>query len=204
MLANPVTKNHIKQLKQQASVCNCYCTEASQEPLRREYVNRGFVPIANLSLSKKGLANVHDYLKQRNRSGRDKLLTDNGELRAVHGYDGDLVPEFISKLASIATTLIGCESVYMLQFQISSKAPSRSKNDMRKPHRDFDLWEKGDGIKQPRACVFHVFLSENRKENGPLFLCDGANPPFLTKKNTHTHTHNKTGIILLVELIFFI
>ena len=91
------------------------------------------------------------------------------------GYDAEWHQPLMEKLASRALDLIGCDSVYVFQFCVNSKAPSAGTTEGKWAlYRDYDFWHGMDGMPTTRAVVMHVLAAEHTATNGPVAFVDGS------------------------------
>lgn len=126
------------------------------------------------------VAEVEQYIAARVRDGHEGNIYDGKDrLRAVHGYDkrSGMLGELMERFAGISKALLDCEHVYVYQFRVNVKNGTGNRADTHgswKPHRDFDYWQKMDGMREPRAVIFHMLVNEHHAENGPLEVCPGT------------------------------
>ena len=139
---------------------------------QQHYEAQGFARL-NLKANPAELDALEAYLASRVLERHPGNIFDSeGNLRAVHGYESGLVSTLMARLADQAKILLGCRSVYLYQFRINSKHPSRQERGGWEPHRDYDFWQRMDGLLSPRLVIFHVFLTEQTSNNGAVILCD--------------------------------
>lgn len=126
------------------------------------------------------VAEVRDYIARRIDSQHDGNIYDEAHNpRALHGYDegSDMLSLLMNKFAEIAKNILHCKHVYVYQFRVNLKHPTKDKKRPTggwKPHRDFDYWQRLDGMLQPQAVIFHLLVDEHNRRNGPLELCPGS------------------------------
>jgi len=126
------------------------------------------------------VAEVQSYIAGRVKEGHEGNIYDNhGRLRALHGYsrESGMLAALMSRLAGIAKALLECEAVYVYQFRVNVKNGVPDAHDTTgswKPHRDFDYWRNMDGMREPRAVIFHMLVNEHHDDNGPLEVCPGT------------------------------
>jgi ectoine hydroxylase len=101
------------------------------------------------------------------------VVDDEGQLRAVHGYSPGWNPSLMNSLASRALSFLGCDSVYVYQFRVNIKTPSKTAGSW-SLHRDFDFWHGMDGMPTTDAVAFHILVSEHTDTNGPVVFVDGS------------------------------
>ncbi len=151
--------------------------EADNEPWmawKQHYEAQGFAPLEFKAESAE-LADFDAYIASRVQAQHPgNIFDDEGNLRAVHGYERGLISTLMAKLANQAKGLLDCRSVYLYQFRVNSKHPSQQGRGGWAPHRDYDFWQRMDGLPLPRLVVFHIFLTEQTSDNGALVLCDGS------------------------------
>lgn len=141
--------------------------------IKETYAREGFA-LLDKPASQAELGEIERYLDLRiadNHPGN--VLDSEGNCRAVHGLDEGFCPSLMNRLGAQACELIGCESVYVFQFRINTKFPSKSgSSGAWVPHRDFDFWHHMDGMPHPRAVLMHLCVNEHTEANGPVFCCD--------------------------------
>ncbi|WP_176308617.1 phytanoyl-CoA dioxygenase family protein [Micromonospora sp. NBS 11-29] len=99
----------------------------------------------------------------------------SGVVRGVHGVHetnpvfGALVRQ--ARLVEPARQLLDDE-VYVHQFKINAKLALIG--DVWEWHQDFRFWHSEDGMPEPRALTFGLFLDEVDEFNGPLMLVPGS------------------------------
>lgn len=158
---------------------------AATESPTNNYAEHGWTSVDTVSATQAELAAIEAFLERRRASNHPgNVVDEDGQLRAVHGFDPDLAPELMTKLAHIAKRLLGVgdvcvpeepAGVYVYQFRINTKQPTTSSTSGKwPPHRDFDFWRYMDGMKNPGACIMHVLLTPHTVENGCVWMCDGS------------------------------
>ena len=148
--------------------------DEAQAVWKQHYETQGFA-LSTLKANPAELADFDTYLTSRVHEGHPGNIFDGeGHLRAVHGYEQGLISTLMARLANQAKTLLGCRSVYLYQFRVNSKHPSLQGRGGWKPHRDYDYWQRMDGLPLPRLVVFHIFLTEQTPDNGAIVLCNGS------------------------------
>merc|ERR1719410_2292560 len=139
------------------------------------YRGQGFAPL-DKPATQAELNEVNEYLTKRIADQHPGNVSDSeGNIRAVHGYDAGFCPSLMDRLGVMACDFIGCESVYVFQFRINVKFPTKTGTaGAWVPHRDFDFWHNMDGMPAPNAVLMHVCVNEHHLSNGPVFCCDGS------------------------------
>lgn len=150
--------------------------EKSTSALVDDYHRDGFVRL-DYRASDADLAEVDQYIAKRVAEGHAGNICDaNGRLRAVHGYDkrSGMLSALMARFADTARVLLDCEQVYVYQFRVNVKNGATDPRDHSgawKPHRDFDYWRNLDGMRAPRAVIFHMLVNQHHADNGPLEVC---------------------------------
>ncbi|MDZ7841168.1 MAG: phytanoyl-CoA dioxygenase family protein [Gammaproteobacteria bacterium] len=147
--------------------------------IRDDYARDGYA-ILDFNAGPGEVAEVERYIAARVRDGHEGNIYDGkGRLRALHGYDkrSGMLAELMERFADVSKALLDCEHVYIYQFRVNVKNGVVNPADTLgswKPHRDFDYWQKMDGMQEPRAVIFHMLVNEHHSENGPLEVCPGT------------------------------
>mmetsp|Transcript_47079 Transcript_47079/g.86309 ORF Transcript_47079/g.86309 Transcript_47079/m.86309 type:complete len:291 (-) Transcript_47079:126-998(-) len=129
----------------------------------------------DFTVSPEDLAILDEYVDDRVRSRHPgNGFDDAGQLRVVHGFDPAWNPGFLDQLAGRALAMLGCPEVYIFQFRVNVKVPSKEFGAWAL-HRDYDFWKRLDGMPDPNgAILFHILSTEHSLENGALLLVDGS------------------------------
>lgn len=142
--------------------------------VRQDYDQNGWAEM-EFAATQEELGQIRQYIDDRVKSKHPgNIYDDAGELRAVHGYEYGWNPTIMNRFAARALSMLGCESVYVYQFRVNIKCPSKVGAGTWSLHRDFDFWHGMDGMPQPNAVAFHVLVSDHTEENGPLIFVDGS------------------------------
>jgi len=124
--------------------------------------------------SEEELAQIDKYVADRVATEHPgNVVDDECRLRAVHGYDQGWNPSLMNRLASRALSFLDCDSVYVYQFRVNIKTPSKTAGSW-SLHRDFDFWHGMDGMPTTNAIAFHILVSEHTNTNGPVIFVDGS------------------------------
>lgn len=147
--------------------------------IREDYARDGYAML-DFTAGAAEVAEVEHYISRRVEDGHEGNIFDgNGRLRALHGYDksSSMLADLMTRFADISKSLLECDSVYVYQFRVNVKNGVANKDDTLgswKPHRDFDYWQNMDGMREPRAVIFHMLVNEHHARNGPLEVCPGS------------------------------
>lgn len=113
-----------------------------------------------------------------------ELIRESGT-GAVRGHHGahlrhplfaDLVR--LERLVRPAEALLGSR-VYVHQFKMNAKRALVG--DVWEWHQDFQFWHAEDGMPEPRAVSFGIFMDDVGEFNGPLMFADGSHLAGLQK-----------------------
>lgn len=95
------------------------------------------------------------------------------QVRAVHGYAYDHLHARMDRLRQLACDLLGCRDAYVHQYRVNIKQARTG--GAWKPHRDFDFWQREDGMPDPEGAVlFHVCITAHHADNGPILAAPGS------------------------------
>lgn len=147
--------------------------------ISEDYARDGYA-VLDFTAGAAEVVEVEQYISRRVKEGHEGNIYDgNGRLRALHGYDKSsrMLAELMTRFAEISKSLLECECVYVYQFRVNVKNGIAHKEDTLgswKPHRDFDYWQNMDGMREPRAVIFHMLVNEHHDRNGPLEVCPGS------------------------------
>jgi len=78
------------------------------------------------------------------------------------------------RLVSAAETILG-EPVYLYQSKLNPKDPGSHGWDW---HVDFQAWSRDDGMPEPRAVTFAVYIDDVTSDAGPLTVLGGSHTYF--------------------------
>lgn len=153
--------------------------DQSTTRIAEDYARDGYAML-DFTAGAAEVTEVEHYISKRVEDEHEGNIYDgNGRLRALHGYDKSsrMLSELMARFAEISKALMNCQRVYVYQFRVNVKNGVADKNDTLgswKPHRDFDYWRNMDGMREPRAVIFHMLVNEHHARNGPLEVCPGS------------------------------
>lgn len=145
-----------------------------------EIYKRDGYALLDFSANDDEISEVEEYIAARVAQGHEgNVYDDNRKLRAVHGYDrsSGMLSNLMDRFADISKSFLDCRRVYVYQFRVNVKNGAGGEQTTAgswKPHRDFDYWQKMDGMRAPRAAIFHMLVNEHNAHNGPLEVCPGT------------------------------
>ena len=142
----------------------------------QHYNENGYCEL-DISASPSDLSDVKNHIENRIRTNHPgNILDANNQPRALHGYEksSGLITGLMDNLATIAKNFLAARQVYIYQFRINVKYPCPAESIGQggwKPHRDFDYWQKLDGMDEPQVVIFHLLVTDHTLENGALEIC---------------------------------
>lgn len=164
-----------RQIHSVAQMMNTNFVSASEVPSRIQKLHdvHGSAKM-EFKASEEELAQINKYVTDRVASKHPgNVIDDDGQLRAVQGYSQGWNPSLMDRLASRALSLLGCDSVYVHQFRVNVKTPSKAAGSCSwSLHRDLDFWHGMDGMPTTNAVAFHVLVSEPKDTNGHAVSVD--------------------------------